>query len=84
MKATKAEQKWINELQAVIDKCPSKRLTSYTIGDNFITFVHEKKVEDQLGTYPQHREPDYCIAAQEANAEIGSITFPFSVQSTAG
>lgn len=33
-KLTKAEQKWVDELQAVLDRCPSERLGFYTIGDN--------------------------------------------------
>ncbi len=33
MKLTKAENKWLEDLKAILASCPSKRLGFYTIGD---------------------------------------------------
>ena len=33
---TAEERKWVKQVQKVLDKCPSKRIGFYTIGDNNI------------------------------------------------
>ncbi|QYC52621.1 hypothetical protein [Salmonella phage SSBI34] len=51
-KLTKAEEKWIRDLQKVIDRCPSDRLGFYTIGDPMIGIYNLEfldKISDMKG-----------------------------------
>lgn len=76
------EKQWISDLQAVLDKCPSSRLGFFTTGDSTVTVVDlpvTNAWEDKNGT-----DQDYCIAVMHAKSELGTLTFPADVQSTAG
>lgn len=49
---TAAEKKWIKQVNALVAKCPSKRLGFYTIGDNYIGLydrVELNKLPDEGG-----------------------------------
>lgn len=42
---TKAEREWLYDLQAVLDRCPSKRFGAYGGGDTFIYLYDKNKYE---------------------------------------
>lgn len=42
-KLTKKEQAWVDEVNAVLARCPSKRLGFYTIGDDQVMLYDAKK-----------------------------------------
>lgn len=44
---TKEEVKWLRDVQKVLDKCPSKRLGFYTIGDPNI-FLYNLDYQDEI------------------------------------
>jgi len=83
---TKKERDWINNVQAVLDKCPSKRLGFFTIGDRDVT-VYDLDKRGEIDAL-QHRKGnyDFCTAVQELDAGFigGYLNFPSQVESTAG
>jgi len=86
MRLTKAEAKWIKDVQAVLDACPSKRLGFYTIGDAEVVIydrTKEEKINELIDNI--HSNKDFCTAVQETKADIGEgFRFPSCVHSTAG
>lgn len=81
---TKAERAWLAELQEVLNRCPSKRLGFYTIGDPEIT-IYDRSKEDQITDVLDRRgNADFCTAVAENDAELSNIKFPAPVHSTAG
>ena len=89
MKLTKVEQKWIDRLTNVLLAAPKgigDKISSYTIGDSNITIYDEAKFnkyfESDAVTATDRR--DHCMLVADANAELYSIWFPFSVESTSG
>lgn len=82
---TKAEAAWVKEVQAVMDRCPSKRLAAYTVGDSDITLYDGGK-EDAIQAALDGRggPSDFCQAVTYKEAELAEIRFPFPVHSTAG
>ncbi|EMK1274663.1 hypothetical protein V8M30_000246 [Serratia marcescens] len=44
---TAAERKWLNEVQKVLNRCPSTRLGFFTIGDKDV-FVYDKRLDKQI------------------------------------
>lgn len=83
MNLNAAEKKWIAELQAVLDACPSKRLGFYTIGDPTI-YIYDLRKEKQIND-EQDRGGDFCQAVCAVGADTdASLEFPSNVHSTAG
>jgi len=83
VKLNAAEKKWIADLQAVLDACPSKRLGFYTIGDPTVS-IYDLRKEKQIND-AQDRGGDFCQAVLAVGAEIDvSLVFPSNVHSTAG
>jgi hypothetical protein len=86
VKLNAAEKKWIAELQAVLDACPSKRLGFYTIGDPQIS-IYDLRKEEKIGEV-QDRGLDFAAAVEKAGAEIDGtfvhLDFPACVHSVAG
>lgn len=82
---TRAERAWLNELQAMLNACPTKRLGFYTIGDNSVT-VFDLTKEDAINARLDERQGrgDFCGASRELGAELGHLFFPAPVLSTAG
>ncbi len=72
---TKKERAWLNELQEVLDRCPSpKKIGFYTIGDKSI-YLYDLRRSSM----------DWCVAVHDMNAGFDEkILFPSSVESTAG
>lgn len=76
-KLTKAERAWIAEVQAVLDKCPSKRIGFYTIGDPQVLLWDMDKKEKVF----KHRG-DFSPAVMGANAGFELyLNFPAPVES---
>ncbi|MGL5093702.1 MAG: hypothetical protein ACRC8B_22840 [Aeromonas sobria] len=80
---TKAEAKWIAELQALLNKCPSKRMVAYTIGDPELV-IYDSSFSSAIGDILDNSKKDVCQAVTMLGADLASITFPFPVESTAG
>lgn len=85
-KLTKKEQAWVDELQAVIDRCPSpKKIGFYTIGDPNIHLYDLRKYMAVVEALDTGEASDWYPACRVAGACIeGSIDFPSPVESTAG
>ncbi|HGM6992112.1 TPA: hypothetical protein ACKP7H_002364 [Serratia marcescens] len=81
---TAAELKWLNDVQKVLNRCPSKRLGFATMGDRNIAVydtAFSQAIEDHIfsgGT------GDFIPTAEQFGAVLGEITFPANVESTAG
>ncbi|WP_199634929.1 hypothetical protein JEM67_16170 [Serratia sp. PAMC26656] len=82
-KLTKKEQAWLDELQEVLNRCPSKRLGFYTMGDNDV-FVYDVKKETEISRIMDRDNDDFGPAVDKANANLGGLFFPAQVHSTAG
>lgn len=82
-KLTKAEKKWLEELQEVLNRCPSKRLGFATAGDHDIT-VYDSSFSDAIFVVIEREGGDYIPTATKLGAVLGEIVFPANVESTAG
>lgn len=80
---TAAEANWVKDLQAVLNKCPSKRMIAFTIGDNDVT-IYDRSFSPKVDELTMRGGTEVGQAVDELGAEIASIRFPFPVQSTAG
>ncbi len=84
-KLTRAEKKWLDELQAVLNKCPSDRIGFYTIGDPTVCVYDATKfneVSDLLNR--SNKDFSHCVSAVDGADFDECITFPNPVESTAG
>lgn len=77
---TPDEKKWVKRLQKVLNECPSKRLGFYTIGDPEVT-IYDRDLAEHAEL--EDRE-DFCGLVARMDAELGRVTFPAQVHSTAG
>lgn len=82
-KLTKAENAWLDELEAVMKRCPSPRLQSYTTGDNNITF-YDKPVADAWEAKHPHEQLDAGELHERAGSRLRSIYGNFLIDSCAG
>ncbi|WP_413503883.1 hypothetical protein [Serratia grimesii] len=80
---TAAERKWLNDVQRVLNRCPSKRLGFATAGDCDIT-VYDSSFSDLIFMILEHEGGDYIPTATKLGAVLGVIYFPAKVESTAG
>lgn len=79
-KLTKAEQKWVEEMQGVLDRCPSERLGFYTIGDPVIHLYdrsHQKEIEAVQDDLPR-------IVARHGWGFDETLDFPAPVDGVCG
>lgn len=79
-KLTKKERAWVEELQVVLDRCPSKRLGFYTIGDPVIHLydrTHQKEIEAVEDDLPR-------IVARHGWGFDEVLDFPASVDGVCG
>lgn len=83
MALTTAEKKWLNDVQKVLNRCPSKRLGFATAGDRDIT-VYDSSFSDLICETLEHEGGDYIPTAIKLGAVLGVINFPSQVESTAG
>lgn len=86
VKLTKKEQAWVDELQAVLDRCPSPdKIGFYTIGDNDVLLYDLRRVKAVQAALDRRGAADWCTAVLDVGAHIDeSIRFPSPVESTAG
>lgn len=84
-KLTKKEQEWLEEFQAVLDRCPSNRLAFYTTGDPTVT-VYDYRMNEKICSEVDSRSMynDFGPAAHHLGAILGVLRFPNNVASTAG
>lgn len=80
---TKKEQVWLDELQEMLDRCPSKRLGFFTMGDNNV-FVYDVKMESEISRVMDRDNDDYGPAVDKVGAGLGNLIFPAQVHSTSG
>ena len=82
----KKEQAWLNELQDVLDRCPSpKKIGFYTIGDKNIYLYDLRRMDEIMEALDNRSSMDWCVAVHDMNAGFDEkILFPSSVESTAG
>lgn len=82
---TKAEKDWLNDVQELLKRCPSKRIAFFTIGDSFVG-LHDATREDEIGAHLDKFGGEWCGAAKDIGADFGGIGlfFPNAVHSTAG
>lgn len=83
-KLTKAEKAWVEKLQAVIDKCPSKRLAAYTIGDADITLYDGSRQAQILAIQDANPDMELGDAVEHDHAKLAKLRFPFQIHSVAG
>lgn len=77
---TAAEKKWVKQVQKVLDKCPSKRIGFYTIGDNFIG-LYDKDHQEVIDS----ADEDLVWALNKTGHGFSeSIDFPSAVQGVCG
>ncbi|MHD0451524.1 hypothetical protein ACY2EW_08595 [Serratia nevei] len=84
-KLNKKERAWLNELQEVLNRCPSERLGFYTIGDPQVV-VYDRSKEDEIDHLLDiQASGDWCGCVLKAGANFDEwLDFPAVVHSTAG
>ncbi|HHH2569398.1 TPA: hypothetical protein ACPZVG_001457 [Klebsiella pneumoniae] len=85
-KLTKKESAWIDEVNAVMARCPSpKKFGFYTIGDSDIHLYDLRREGEIEAALDARSSSDWCTAVAATGAGLdGSIYFPSAVLSTAG
>lgn len=83
-KLNKKERAWLDELQDVLNRCPSERLGFYTVGDPQIN-VYDRSKELEIERVMDASEKDWCGCVLIAGANFDEwLDFPAPVHSTAG
>lgn len=84
-KLTSKEKKWVSDLQTVLDRCPSRRLGFYTVGDDTVFLWDVEKADEVFSALDARLATDFGPAVECCSAGFDqTITFPNSVESTAG
>ncbi|EOS94068.1 hypothetical protein LU631_09715 [Erwinia tracheiphila] len=79
-KLTTTERKWLSEVQAVLDRCPSDRIGFYTTGDCTV-FTWNLDKTDAVNDHCC----DFYEAVKKERASFSiTLKFPAQVESTAG
>lgn len=84
--SSKKDQAWLDELQAVLNRCPSpKKIGFYTIGDPTVFLYDLRKVKEVENALDTGKASDWSPACSVVGAHIDEvIIFPSPVESTAG
>ena len=82
-KLTKEEAEWIEKLKNILSECPSDRISSFTIGDNFM-FLFDKRFDAEIQRLVDENGWDWCRAVEHLNADLDTVPLPFPLHSTAG
>ncbi|MDU6301494.1 hypothetical protein [Serratia marcescens] len=83
-KLNKKERAWLDELQEVLNRCPSERLGFYSIGDPQIV-IYDRSKESEIDWVMDTTEKDWCGCVLIAGANFDEwLDFPAAVHSTAG
>ncbi|ANZ52241.1 hypothetical protein Ahp2_59 [Aeromonas phage Ahp2] len=80
---TAAEAKWVKDLQTLLNKCPSKRMVAFTIGDPMVV-IYDSSFSGEIDDIMNRSNKDVCQVVTALGAELATVTFPFPVESTAG
>lgn len=85
-KLTKKEKTWLDELQGVLNRCPSpNRIGFYTIGDPTICLYDLSRYDEVTKRLDTRQSSEWCTAVADSGAGFDEvITFPAAVESTAG
>ena len=69
-KLTKKEMTWIDELQSVLDRCPSpEKIGFYTIGDPNIYLYDLRRIEEVHTALDKRTSSDWCTAVSISKQE---------------
>ncbi|MBO1561834.1 hypothetical protein [Yersinia pseudotuberculosis] len=83
-KLTAAEKKWVKEVNALLAKCPSKRIGFYTIGDNNVMLYDAEQFKDK-GLEDDHRDLIAVLADHGlAFGQAFDLDFPNAVEGVCG
>lgn len=85
-KLTRKEQAWVDEVNAVLARCPSpEKFGFYTIGDPSIMLYDRRRADEVMAALNRRSASDWCVAVRDINAGFDEvIEFPSQVESTAG
>ncbi|WP_313449667.1 hypothetical protein [Atlantibacter hermannii] len=85
-KLTKKELAWIDEVQEVLNRCPSpEKIGFYTIGDPTVFLYDLRKLKDVENALDTGKASDWSPACRYVGAHFDeTIDFPSPVESTAG
>lgn len=81
---TPEEKKWLKKLQKVLNECPSSRMESYTIGDNYIAIYDISANDSEEAENLARDNNDWCHVIDATETELAVIKSPFAILSTAG
>ena len=79
---TLKEKQWLQRVQKALDSCPSNRLGFYTSGDPTIS-IFDATRETEINEIMDCTGRDFGPTATELDAQLGQLTFPNAVLSTA-
>ncbi|QNQ52338.1 hypothetical protein [Serratia liquefaciens] len=82
-KLNKKERAWLDELQEVLNRCPSERLGFFTTGDTVI-HVYDRSKDQEIDAHQDRHGRDYCHSVMALDADFCDLSFPAAVHSTAG
>lgn len=81
---TTEELHWLKQFQKLMNKCPSKRLGCYTIGDADIVIYDKPVFSAYYATLPQRDILDDVLIHYQAGTVLYTIDMPFQVDGVAG
>ena len=89
MRLTKKEEAWLARFRKPMEAAPkslNKKISSYTIGDDWITMYDLNKYTTYFDKHPVSSNDirDQGELVSGSDSVIGVVQFPFSVESTAG
>ncbi len=87
MKLTKKEEAWLLRLEKCLASAPeslSKKVSSYTTGDNTVTLFDTAKRDTYERKLPSYGVTDMCTIVVDSCSEVSTLVFPFVIESTAG
>lgn len=82
-KLNKKERAWLDELQEVLNRCPSERLGFFTIGDPII-YVYDRSKDQEIDDHQDRHNREYCHSVRALDADFCDLDFPAAVHSTVG
>jgi hypothetical protein len=80
---TAEEKKWLKQFQAIMKRCPSKRLGAFTIGDADLS-IYDKAVFDDYRANKRSEDQDDVHIHRELGTVLASIAMPFQVDGVCG
>lgn len=81
---TAKERAWAEELNRVLQACPSKRIGAFTIGDANLS-LYDKELEARPDIQKAvMRASDFCIGVRETGIGLAVVHSAFQIHSTAG